>query len=277
MFNHLIESGSHRADLRRKGGFFLGTLGFYAVLFVTLGVGSIYAYNTHLDNQTLEINFLVAPPLPPQPPVAPTRDEQARQTPANANHEREVIQRAEVIPPLLQSTTPPQNVSTVANAHKEVPRNAPYVITGIDRGNPLDGGGIVGPRVGGNTTGIYTGTNNGGIRVETSDDVPPPVTPTPRPPTKVRLPSSVITSKVINKPVPPYPMLARQTHVSGLVTVEILIDEQGRVISAQATSGHPVLRVAAQQAALQARFSPTLLSNQPVKVSGVISYNFMLQ
>jgi len=59
--------------------------------------------------------------------------------------------------------------------------------------------------------------------------------------------------------------------------VEILIDEQGRVISAQATSGHPLLREAARQAALQARFTPTQLNGQPVKVSGVITYNFVLQ
>jgi len=40
-------------------------------------------------------------------------------------------------------------------------------------------------------------------------------------------------------------------------------------------SGHPLLRGAAEQAARGARFSPTLLSGQPVKVSGVITYNFV--
>jgi protein TonB len=61
------------------------------------------------------------------------------------------------------------------------------------------------------------------------------------------------------------------------VTVEILIDEQGRVVSARATSGHALLRAAAQSSAYQARFSPTSISGHPVKVAGVITYNFILQ
>jgi protein TonB len=60
------------------------------------------------------------------------------------------------------------------------------------------------------------------------------------------------------------------------VSVQVLVDLDGRVISAKALSGSPFLIVEAQKAALQARFSPTLLSDQPVKVSGVITYNFVL-
>jgi TonB family protein len=58
--------------------------------------------------------------------------------------------------------------------------------------------------------------------------------------------------------------------------VQVLIDEQGRVISATPVSGHVMLMSAAQRAAMQARFRPTLLSEQPVKVSGVITYDFKL-
>jgi TonB family protein len=62
-----------------------------------------------------------------------------------------------------------------------------------------------------------------------------------------------------------------------MVTVQVLIDEAGKVISARAVSGHPLLIPEAQKAALQARFSPTTISDQPVKVSGVITYNFIIQ
>jgi TonB family protein len=61
---------------------------------------------------------------------------------------------------------------------------------------------------------------------------------------------------------------------SGAVNVQVLIDEDGRVVSAQAISGHPLLRGAAESAARQARFQPTNLSGAPVKVSGTIVYNF---
>ena len=53
------------------------------------------------------------------------------------------------------------------------------------------------------------------------------------------------------------------------------IDEQGTVVSAQAVSGHPTLQQAAVNAALQARFTPTSLMGEPVKVTGVIVYNFV--
>lgn len=59
------------------------------------------------------------------------------------------------------------------------------------------------------------------------------------------------------------------------MTVQVLIDERGNVVSATAVSGHPLLRAAAVSAARSARFSPTMLSGQPVKVSGVITYNFV--
>ena len=61
------------------------------------------------------------------------------------------------------------------------------------------------------------------------------------------------------------------------VNVQVLIDETGKVISAKAVAGHPLLLAAAQQAAYGARFSPTKLGDQAVKVSGLITYNFVLQ
>jgi outer membrane biosynthesis protein TonB len=64
--------------------------------------------------------------------------------------------------------------------------------------------------------------------------------------------------------------------MSGLVTVDVVVDEKGQVISAVATGGPVSLRDVAVQAALRARFSPTMLSGQPVKVSGSINYKFAL-
>jgi TonB family protein len=58
------------------------------------------------------------------------------------------------------------------------------------------------------------------------------------------------------------------------VTVQVTVDETGKVISATAVSGHPLLRAAAVDAARRARFTPTLLTGVPVKVTGMIIYNF---
>jgi protein TonB len=98
--------------------------------------------------------------------------------------------------------------------------------------------------------------------------------PTPR---KLLVLSQLISSKVLSKPVPPYPPIAKATNVQGIVTVEVLVDEQGSVVSATAKDGPLMLREAARRAALLARFTPTKLNGEPVKVSGVISYNFMLR
>ncbi len=87
----------------------------------------------------------------------------------------------------------------------------------------------------------------------------------------------VLNGKAISKPAPPYPAIAKAARAQGLVTVQVTVDEDGRVISAQAVSGHPLLQSAAVAAAREARFSPTLLSGQPVKVKGVVTYNFVLQ
>jgi protein TonB len=77
--------------------------------------------------------------------------------------------------------------------------------------------------------------------------------------------------------MPDYPDFAKRSRISGLVTVEVVIDENGKVISAKAVSGPAMLQQAAINAALLAKFSPTLLSGQPVKVTGTINYNFSLQ
>lgn len=84
----------------------------------------------------------------------------------------------------------------------------------------------------------------------------------------------VLNGKTINMPLPEYPVIARQANATGAVTVEVTVDEEGNVTSANAVSGHPLLRAAAVTAARQARFSPTKLSGQPVKISGVLVYNF---
>jgi Ca-activated chloride channel family protein len=86
----------------------------------------------------------------------------------------------------------------------------------------------------------------------------------------------VLNGKATSKPLPAYPATAKAAKAQGAVAVQVVVDEAGRVISAQAVSGNPLLQQAAVAAAQQARFSPTLMSGKPVKVSGVITYNFNL-
>lgn len=93
---------------------------------------------------------------------------------------------------------------------------------------------------------------------------------------KAPLSAGVLNGKAIRLPVPTYPPAARNSGAQGRVVVEVLIDESGRVIEARALSGHNFLLQSAVQAARQARFTPALLSGQPIKVRGTINYVFTL-
>ncbi|MDT7690215.1 MAG: periplasmic protein TonB [Acidobacteriota bacterium] len=87
----------------------------------------------------------------------------------------------------------------------------------------------------------------------------------------------VLNGNALSRPMPAYPTIAKAARAEGTVVVRIVIDESGNVMSAMAVSGHPLLQQAAVDAARQATFSPTRLSGRPVKVSGVITYNFVLE
>jgi protein TonB len=132
------------------------------------------------------------------------------------------------------------------------------------------------PASGMNSSSCLTCSGAGPV-VRVDDDKSPPPVPVVAKPSTQRLTSVVLTSKAINLPQPQYPQLAKQTRIQGAVTVQILVDEQGRVISAQTVTGHPLLLLAAKEAALRARFTPTILSGTPVKVQGLITYNFVMQ
>ena len=124
--------------------------------------------------------------------------------------------------------------------------------------------------------GVGTDVNTTGPTPVVGEDEPPPP-PKPLPtPKSVIVSGGVLNGKAISKPSPSYPPLAKAAGAEGVVSVQILVDEEGRVISASALSGHPLLKQAAVVAARQARFAPTMLEGQPVKVSGVLTYNFVL-
>lgn len=87
----------------------------------------------------------------------------------------------------------------------------------------------------------------------------------------------VLNGRALKKPQPEYPRPAKSARASGVVVVQIVVDEGGNVASANAVSGHPLLQAAGVEAARRAKFTPTTLCGKPVKVSGIITYNFVLQ
>ena len=265
MFNNLIESSSHKNEYKRRGSFLLFTGGIYVILFVVTGVVSIYAYDAHLEQQFLDDVVLLSPQdiVPTQELAPAARPERPRDTTNNTSN---VTERAVAMLSVNHPEVVPKDISATPSKNPPIPDGVGLVaITGRNR----EGGSIVGP------VGPSTNTQVVPPRqiVTIPDEPPPPQQPAPP---KILKVSRVLNSQALSLPPPSYPPIARQTRTQGTVIVQVLIDEEGKVISAKATSGHVLLIPAAQTAALRARFSPTVLGDQKVKVQGVITYNFVL-
>src|SRR2546423_542654 len=198
MFSNLIESGSHAADLRRKGRFFLGTIVFYGLLLVATGVGSIYAYNVRLDEPNdLEVLALLHFP-PADAPAEQVRREPARPASGQARESQPATR--------IELSVQNPNLQRVASEKaRDIDPHTPFVFDDVDH-DQVAVGGPAGPY----TTGGTTDSNSRGVGPVVADTVEPPPartapTPAPRPDKPVALSSVVISSKAISKPAPPYP------------------------------------------------------------------------
>jgi periplasmic protein TonB len=264
MFTNLIESTSHAKEFKRRGSFLLFTTATYVVLFVITGVVSIYAYDARLEQQNLEVVALLSPQdlvpvIEPEVTTDPQRP-QATREPNNSN----VTERVDPMLSVNVPQKPPEGVSTAPNTNPPIPASGVWFKGNENRNAGLPSG------PGSSTSGQVAASRQ---VVPTTEEPPPPLADPPKP--KI-ISKGVITSQALSLPKPAYPPLAKQAGIQGTVSVQVLIDESGRVISAKAISGSPFLTAEAQKAALLAKFSPTLLGDQPVKVSGVITYNFIL-
>jgi periplasmic protein TonB len=263
MFENLVESGSHKKDLSRKSSFLLVTVGIYLVIGVALFVTTILLVDAQLDTGDLELTTLVAPvPVPPQQNQPEQKQDSAKPVKAEQN----VDIRKELIADVTRTELVPKEISTKAS---DVPPVRQGVITRLGTSDSN----AAAPLASGSGTG--TSTVVAPTKVEV-DAPPPPEAPKPTPP-KAPISGGVLNGKAVRLVQPTYPQIARQAHASGTVVVQVLIDENGTVISAHAISGHPLLQAVAVAAARASKFSPTKLSGQPVKVNGVIQYNFVAQ
>jgi protein TonB len=264
MFSNLIESSSHKRELRRRGSFFLFTVVSYSLVFAIAGVASIYAYDARMEDQSFEVVMMT----PVEFPVAQPADHeplQPRTTNTAGNRETFVSEREFPMATVNRPELQPEGISLVPNKNLPLPPGL-VRITGRDRdaGSGSPGPGPIGP-----------GSTNLTPSIAVEIEIPPPA-PAQKP-KPIVISKGPLNGSALELPKPIYPAMAKEIRLQGRVTVQVLIDETGKVISAQVIDGNPVFTPVARNAALHARFSPTLLGDQPVKVSGVITYNFVLQ
>jgi protein TonB len=260
MFDKLIESSRGRRA-SRAGGFLLLTGMVYGAALLLMAVATVFWFNPALA-EAMELKALLAPAIPMPGLTYAPRVYPARAT-ASAGPARGFI-------------APARAAETIATTAPSLPH--------LPGGTRLDGGTAVGPVGPGIPGGLPGGDGSGGGRLPgLRDDDPPPPLPRPIPPptpeirveTK-RVSEGVLLGSAIFKPKPSYPPMARQIRLTGTVQVQITIAEDGRVVAATVISGHPILRAAALEAARRWVFSPTRLSHVPVKVQGLLTFNFTL-
>lgn len=255
MFDTLVESSKHGKENTRTGMFMVITSVIYVVALVGIAVGTIVYMNPNLVD-ALDVTTMLAPPPPPAaapPPPAQTV----------------VVKNIPEVTTFTPPTKPPEKIPDPTTVVSKP------VVAAVAQGVP------------GGVPGGVTGGVPGGVVGSKGDDAPPPPPPPPPPPKptpeatpvpkKLTVSGGVLQGNAIRKPQPTYPPIAKAARASGAVQVQVTISEEGRVIDAQVISGHPLLRDAALQSARQWLFKPTELSGVPVKVQGVLTFNFTLQ
>jgi TonB family protein len=277
MFDKLIESEPQKAEFRSRRRYFVMSSVVVGILFTSAVVYSIYAADIGLGTAEFELVELVAPlanaPAAPEPVHRPP----ARGSALPATSSDIPTRRADIANINEAPRAVPTAASVVANDSASRALGGRYRLHNFDSdlGSASGGAGRGNDGVGEFTT---TGLRRSEPQVAAEREIeaePPPVRPVKEINKSPVIRSlGVVNGKAVNLPTPPYPAPARAVGAQGQVHVQVMIDDSGRVVSANAVSGHPLLRQAAEQAARGARFSPTTLSKVPVRVTGVIIYNF---
>ncbi len=266
MFDKLVESDTAAADFKNRSRYFMVSSVVVGILFLTAVVYSLYAAEVGLGNGNFDIAELLPPvemtePEPPKPPER-SNSQQSEQS---------------ALPVRTDNIARIDEAQFVPDKPSVVPSNVPSRPVGrfIIDPNGTNSSGIGGPT--GLPSGVRAGSGSSSTVSNENDrdlkpvEPPPPVTVKPPP---VHRKSTLLNSSAIYLPKPPYPRLAGTLNLEDTVNVQVMIDEKGNVISAKAASGHPFFRSVSEQAARNAKFSPTILNGVPVKVTGVIVYRF---
>jgi periplasmic protein TonB len=256
MFDTLIESTKQKRS-RRTGRVFAVTCAAYAAALLALGIGTILSFSPVLA-ESYALLLPVVPPVPGKPEPAP-RQSQPQKLAAEPAPRFVPPERPIEIPPAESVQSRPRLTFAATNG--------PGIPLGLGDPTGIDG---------------MTGDNDSAPpappepRKPAKADPPPPA-PEPKPQGLTRVSEGVLAGGAIRKSKPAYPPIAKAARASGAVQVQVTISEEGAVIGAVVLNGHPLLRAAALDAARQWTFSPTRLSNVPVKVQGILTFNFTLE
>jgi protein TonB len=218
----------------------------FEVLLVGMMVLVPLIYTEALPKAQL-MTFLVAPPPPPPPPPPP----------AAAPPPVRVIRRVTAEDLMRAPTVIPKTIAQIKE-QPEPSQSSMGVVGGVPGGMP-----------GGTPGGVL-----GSIIASAAPAPPPP--PQAATPKRIRVGGQVEAAKLIFRPTPEYPPLAKMARIQGTVRLEAIISRDGTIQDLKVVSGHPLLVKAALEAVQRWRYQPTLLNGEPVEVVTEIDCNFTL-
>lgn len=242
----LLEMSSTRPQRRTQD--LVISVVFHAAVLIALILPSLYFTDT-IDLKRFAQTLLVAPP--PPPPPAPMAQSVAKVTPAPR---RVLLSDGKLLAP----KSIPQKIAML----KEQPLEPD-----IDSAGGVPGG-VPGGQMGGVIGSVISGASRAYI--------PPPVTKAPQPTAPLRVGGHVKAPRLIVRHDPTYPVLARQAHLQGTVSIDAVIDSTGNVVEMQVVSGPPLLIDAALNAVREWKYEPTYLNDQPVPVQLIVIVVFRL-
>jgi protein TonB len=235
---------------QRRGAFdWVVSIGVHFAILSLLLILPLY-FTTGLDSRKLNLTFLATPTMPPGPPPAPLTTTAVR--PVRVAPVRQLTPGRLTAPSFIPKavvTTPEPAVAPSDEALMGVP------------------GGVPGGQMGGVLGGVLGGLSKG---------PPPAPLAAAAPKEAVRVGGDVKAPRLLFGPDPEYPVLARQSHLSGIVIIEAVIDEHGKVTAMRAVSGHPLLIPAAMNAVSKRKYQPTILDGEatPIDLRVEISFKF---
>jgi periplasmic protein TonB len=221
----------------------LVSIAVHGVVVGAILVGTVMVVTAPVPELPTMMAFVASPPPPPPPPPpsapAPKKTEPVKALPTSG----------EVAP-----IEPPQSIEPEA----PVPDTGEGEVVGVEGGIP---GGIPG--------GVIAG-----LLPEPPPPPPPPPTPAPRKP--VRVGGEIKEPTLIYRVDPGYPLLAVVRQLEGMVILEAMVDEEGRVESIRVLRFPGVFEQAAVEAVRQWRYSPVILNGRPEKFILSVTVSFRL-
>lgn len=277
MLDKLVESKNNGRENKRLSGFLMTT--FMTMAFIlTFGlIYSLFSQTLILGSGDLDAASLIAP-VAFEPETPPEPEKQVKQQPSEKVSDKIISRVVNMQRPNESPIEPPTSVSVNQNKYQARP-DAPFVLSAVDS-TPTQAVSTVGENISGENMKSLSDTIKPTETTKVEIETPPIIKQAAKPIVKKVEPSvsgGVVNSKAINLVKPVYSATARAMRVGGEVKVQVTIDEDGNVIAANAVSGNPLLRNSAEIAAKSSKFTPTTLSKQRVKVTGIIIYNFAVQ